>query len=405
MLVRVSQIVNSMYIKVITVLPVVLLAARAAPPQPAADLARLARDAQQAAAAGDFERAAALYRRILAARPDLAEVHANLGMLYYGARRYAEAAPAFGEALKRSPSLHRARLFLGICHAQTGRFAEAAAQLEKARPLAPDRELRRISGLHLHRAYAALKRWGEAGALLEQLAQADPDDPDVLFEAARFHSGRSLVALEKLATAAPESNRFHQALAEVYEVRGDPARARAELESVRVSDPLLPNVHFQLGRLRLREAAASASLEQARALFEQELKVNPLHAGAEYEIGELERRAGKLDEAARRFERAIELEGEFVEARLALGALHLAAGRLPAALLHLAEAARLDPLSQVAYYRLAQAYRLSGREPEAEEATARFRALRQASGSRQAAFFREIQRNAVTAQSVEEPLR
>src|SRR5687767_10970886 len=65
------------------------------------------RDAQAAAQAGQTEKAVGLYRKIVAARPDLAEAHANLGVLLFENQRYGEANDALSHALRRNPALHR----------------------------------------------------------------------------------------------------------------------------------------------------------------------------------------------------------------------------------------------------------------------------------------------------------
>jgi tetratricopeptide (TPR) repeat protein len=333
-----------------------------------------------------------LYQKIVAARPDLAEAHANLGVLLFEKQRYGEANEALSQALRRNPALHRARLFLGISQSQLGSYKQAVVNLEKARLAVTEPEFRRLGGLHLHRSYTGLRRYDAAAGLIERLLGEYPRDPDVLYEAARYHSKRSEDALQRLVYAAPDSHRFHQAAAEVHDLKGEYGRAREQYELVLQMRPGLPNVHLRLGQLHLLETDDPTSAQRALAAFEEELRFNPSNAHAHYEIAMLRSKAGHSDEAETRLRRALAIDPDFVEAHLALGALQMNGANVEEAIGHFSAAARLEPENEVAHYRLAQAYRKAGKADLADAEMERFRALRAASTSDRAAFFRAVQR-------------
>jgi tetratricopeptide (TPR) repeat protein len=109
--------------------------------------------AQQALAQGQYETAAAEFNAILHFDPDRAEVHANLGTLYYAQAKYAAAEAAFRKALKLEPSLKGVEGFLGMSEARQGRVSEALPLLEKGFRNSLSDQWKLESGLLLADAY------------------------------------------------------------------------------------------------------------------------------------------------------------------------------------------------------------------------------------------------------------
>ena len=147
-------------------------------------------------------------------------------------------------------------------------------------------------------------------------------------------------------------------------------------------DPRRPGVHFRLGRVLLSRSqrATSDSGDEAEALkeFQQELELDPTHANAAYEIGEIHRKAGRLDNAREYFETALKHYPEFEEALVGLGRTLIALGKPELAVAHLQKAIALNAASEVAYYQLAQAYRALGDTAAQEKALAVFEQLQSA---------------------------
>jgi Tfp pilus assembly protein PilF len=75
-------------------------------------------------------------------------------------------------------------------------------------------------------------------------------------------------------------------------------------------------------------------------------------------------------------------------------------GQADQALQVLREAAGIDPNSEVAHYRLAQAYRKLGQPAESERELAQFRKLREASSS-VSLIYQQVQRKPITEQTIE----
>jgi tetratricopeptide (TPR) repeat protein len=78
-----------------------------------------------------------------------------------------------------------------------------------------------------------------------------------------------------------------------------------EYRAVLAADPKRPGIHYRTGRALLARARQPDSppntLAEAAQEFELELQIDPTNANASYELGELQRKANRLDEAQRLF--------------------------------------------------------------------------------------------------------
>ena len=104
--------------------------------------------------------------------------------------------------------------------------------------------------------------------------------------------------------AAPDSPLVVEINAENFEKHGDWNKAIAEYRVLLKREPTMPGIHYRIGQIILNLPATAASNEDARKEFEQELKVYPQNAGAEYFLGELARKSGHLPQAIEHFTNA-----------------------------------------------------------------------------------------------------
>ena len=323
------------------------------------------------------------YERLRQLQPQLAEVHARLGLIYFQQGRFAEALAPLRRALELKPALPNVGSLLAMSLSEVGRHAEALAGLEKAfHHQSTDSALRRMAGLHLQRSYTDLGRDGEAVAVALEMNRRYPDDPEVLYHTGRLFGNYAYLQTVKLARIAPGSVWLHQAAGEANESQGLLDEAISEYRQVLVIAPNRPGLHFRLGRVLLSRSEQAggdaAALAETEALkeFEQELQIDPTNANAAYEIGEMQRKAGQLDKAIESFRRAVDSYPGFEEALVGLGRSLVAAGEPGAALPHLRKAITLNPRDEVAFYQLAQAHRALGQDADQQQALAAFERLR-----------------------------
>ena len=90
------------------------------------------RAAQQAASAGELDRAVKEYKTVLTLDPTLAEAHVNLGLTYHALGKYELAVAELAKALQAQPNLFAANLFIGLGYGKLGFTAKAIPPLERA---------------------------------------------------------------------------------------------------------------------------------------------------------------------------------------------------------------------------------------------------------------------------------
>src|SRR5262249_25908300 len=292
--------------------------------------------------------AARAYEKLRELSPETAEVHAQLGMIYFQEREFARAVPALRQALKLKPGLPNADVLLAMSLSELGQYKEAVPGLQKGFRQTADAALRRMTGLHLQRAYTGLGQDDKAVEVALELSRLYKDDPEVLYHSGRLFANFAYLQTMRLAKVAPDSAWMHQAAGEANESQGFYEAAVREYRDVLAKDPGRPGLHFRIARSLLAPAeqapeaeAAGARAEAAREL-QQELALDATNANAAYELGEIHRKAGQLEQAQELFESAVKLDPDFGEARIALGRVLIGRGQAAAALPHLQKAASLE---------------------------------------------------------------
>jgi tetratricopeptide (TPR) repeat protein len=340
---------------------------------------RYSDEGQRALADGRYPEAEAAFEKLRALEPQVAEIHANLGLIYFEERKFEQAVPALRQALKLKPNLAKTDSLLAMSLSELGHYSEALPGLEKGFHRSSDPEVRRMCGLHLERAYTGLQQHGKAVEVAQQLDRLYPDDPEVLYHSGRIYGNYAYLTMGKLVKVAPNSSWRHQAMAEAYESQGNSA-AIDEYREVLKLDPQRPGIHYRLGRTLLARSQKTGSAEDgAEALqeFRKELALDPTNANAAYETGEAHRKAGDLDPAQQFFELALKSYPDFAEAQLGLCAVLMARSRPAEALPHVEKAIAVDPENEVAWYRLSRVQRELGHSAEQQKALAEFRRLHQ----------------------------
>src|SRR5690242_12445638 len=77
-------------------------------------LSRLSQEAQTALADGRYADAAAAYEKLRTLSPQTAEVHANLGLIYFKEKKFDAAVAALRQALKLKPALPKIDALLAM---------------------------------------------------------------------------------------------------------------------------------------------------------------------------------------------------------------------------------------------------------------------------------------------------
>jgi tetratricopeptide (TPR) repeat protein len=348
-------------------------------PSDSAQLQQLARAGERALAEGRYADAENAYETLRQLSPATAEIHAQLGVVYFQQGKFAMAVDALGEAIRLKPGLPRTGTLLALSLSELGRYDEALPPLTEAFAKATDPAIRRMTGLHLQRIYTGQGRHVDAVDVALQLSRLYPDDPEVLYQSGRLFANFAYVQTMRLAAVAPDSVWLHLAAGEANQSQGLYDAAIREYRQVIAAAPRRPGVRLRLGRALLERSTTGASPSdavEARRAFEEELALDPTNANAAYELAEIRRKAGELEPARALFQQAVTAYPEFDAARVGLGRTLIALGRPADALDHLRAAIASNPVNEVAYYQLAQAHRALGNVAEQEKALTEFNRLR-----------------------------
>jgi tetratricopeptide (TPR) repeat protein len=222
-----------------------------------------------------------------------------------------------------------------------------------------------------------LNNTSTAADLIAMLSRDFPHDPAILYLTVHTYSDLSVRASQALLFTNPGAYQVHQLNAEAMEAQEKWDEAAEEYRVVLKTDPHLPGIHYRLGRLLLSKPATPTAKEDARKEFEEELHINPANAAAEFVLGELARQAENYPEAIDRFTRATKLDTMFTDAFIGLGRSLLGAEKVAEAVPPLERAAKLQPDNPTAHFMLANAYRRSGRQADADREVEAHRATSQ----------------------------
>jgi tetratricopeptide (TPR) repeat protein len=251
-----------------------------------------------------------------------------------------------------------------IMLAQKGRCREALPLLKKSISQIADKQLIYQTAMMTARCAMSLDQTESAVRALLLLNREFPRDPDVLYTTTHFYSELASRASQELAATAPNSPQAQQLEAEAFESQGNWDKAAAQYKQILQQAPNTPGIHYRLGRIDLSKTPPET--ESAKKEFEQELKIDPGNASAEFMLGETARQAGQWEDAIAHFSRASQLDESFVEAYLALGMSLNSAGKFTEAVTPLEKYVKSQPGDPAGHYQLATAYARIGRKPEAE---------------------------------------
>ncbi|MGA9719986.1 MAG: tetratricopeptide repeat protein [Acidobacteriaceae bacterium] len=358
---------------VIAALCLCAIAARGQTPE------ELAARGRAALEAGKYTEAEQAYAALVRQAPNVAEMHVTLGMVYFKEGRFDSSTKELRRALELNPRLPRVDSLLAMSLSERGEYREALPGLERGFHQTADKELRRMCGLRLERAYTSLHSDTKAVQTALDLRQAYPEDPEVLYYSSKVFGNSAFLTAQKLFQVASQSVWGLMAAGEAHESQGDPDAAVHDYEAVLKQDPARPNVHFRIGRTLLTKAEGKSDepdVKRAAEEFRAELEIDPANANAAYELGEIYRKQGDGAEARKYFEQAVASYPSFEEAHVGLAATLVTLGEPALAQQHLEKAVALNPEDSVAWYRLAQVDRKLGKGDEQQKALAEFAHLR-----------------------------
>jgi tetratricopeptide (TPR) repeat protein len=273
--------------------------------------------AQQAQKNGDYVTAEREYRAVLELRPDFAEVHMNLGLVYQLQDQISDAMAEFQRALHLKPTLAGANFFLGVDYCKNGEGIRALPYLKAAAkqdPRRPDT----WSWLA-----TALEMSGEIHAEVTTLRKAldlQPQNVDLLYLLGQAYERLGKAEVAQLQKTAPHSARSEQLLAESYAASSEWPSAVIQFQNSLALSPDTPGLHVELGEVLLR----AGKLTRAGHEFEEELHLAPHNLRAIVRRGETKLIQGDIEGFLQDWNAALATDG--LQAERILGVREIGLG-------------------------------------------------------------------------------
>ncbi len=309
--------------------------------------------------------AAKEFAAVVALDPNNIDAQANLGVLLFFQKDYAQAEPHLRKAVEQQPGLTKIRALLGMCERNLGESELARNDLQAVVDQLKEPGVRLEAGLELIELYTAAQELPKAAAVVEVLRQDAPADPRILYAAYRIYSDLAGEAMLDLSVAAPESGQMHQTMAHELGRERDIPGAIASFRKAIAVDPNLPGIHFELA-----EALRASSDLKLRAEAEQEYKLavaaNSRDEKSLSRLGDIAVEKDDFDGAVAYYKRALTLVPGDADATLGLAHVYIEKDESASALPLLEPLVLADPTNVVAHYRLSTAYRKLKRPADAK---------------------------------------
>jgi tetratricopeptide (TPR) repeat protein len=353
-------------------LGLLFLVARPSHAQISSHVADQFRQASEAMHSGNLDQAAAGFSAVVKQSPSFAEAHFNLGLVNEEQGRQKEAIANFEKALSLKPRLHGANLFLGLAHYKLNQFDQALAGLKKETAAYPN-----DAGAWMWLGVVALAKDQpeEAAAALDKAALLAPTDVDILYHRGQAHLLVSKNSYAKMFAADPKSWRVHQVLAQANADAERHMDAIAEYEAAIKLSPRQPGLHEELGS----EYRNAGKPQEAEAEFLQELEIDPYNVLARYKLGVLAVERNDGAKAKELIEAALRQQPGLRHADYNLGRADMQLGNDVVAAGHFERATKTETDPEVleqSWFQLGIVYRRLHRMPEAQQAMATFKRLK-----------------------------
>ncbi len=366
--------------------------------------------ARQAGETKNFTKLVQAYSEMAALRPREAWIHRGLGLAYHMQGMNLEAIPPLEKALTLDAALPGAALYLGISYYRANRFAEAAATLAEAPEITDDQHL---AHYWLGAARRAIGKNRQAIASLEQAAELSPEDLEGLHLLARSYAEYSDELHATLSKIAPDSAAAHLLAAKDLVADGVWQAALAAVDRAIAADAGFAEAHVVKARIHSRdgrgypeagpffkefdEKAGLRNPSDARRVHGM-VDASPDNPDALYELGEIYARLSRqtaetlldlypdsyrarllrgeafekgarleFDKALAEFHKAAELRPDAPGVQYAVGRVLWKMNRFDEAAVHLAKELAENPHHGTAHFLLGKTHLNQGRPGKALE--------------------------------------
>ncbi len=309
-----------------------------------------------------YEKAIALYQRLLSFHPDqerVERVYANMADAYAGMQRFEEAIDHYRHALDIDPEYIAAYLGLGRTSQARGQYDSA----ERIYKLALESDPRNESVYnHLGNLYTMQGKYAEAIASFNHVLQQNPFSMNAynglgLSHAWKGETDKALKIYDQALKLNPEATIIRNSLGTLYMELGETEKAIVEFTTSLTATPENVEVRNNLGILYLR----TEHYKEAAQEFMTCLKYQPNNPKFMSNMGNAYVYLGLYDEAIQMYKWTIEIDPSLFLTYRMLGDVCFGTGQTACAIEAYQEARQLQPQNQEILEKLQMA-----KEKEAE---------------------------------------
>lgn len=282
-----------------------------ASPQQPDQFESLLASAQQAQARSDFQKAAEFYREAAALHPEIPELNANLGLMYFQIGKHEEAIGAFRRAIRLKPRLFVPNLFLGLEYLKLKRFAEAIPYLKEA-ALTKSADLQ--VQLALGQAYAGSGKTRLASAAYFRATQLDPGNADAWYRLGVSYLEQVEADARILLTKQKNSAYVQLLMAETFAEQRAFIQAEDAYKKVLAFSKVPAGAHAGYGFVLLNRHDSSGAERELRA----EIALNPGSLIAKLGMARLHLEQGMILQAAKEIREIAKTDAGFLRANASL---------------------------------------------------------------------------------------
>ena len=324
------------------------------------EVQELSAQARAARKSGDTATAIAKYRAMIKLAPHLAAAYNNLGMIYFEAHDYAQAAEVLHRGLELNPDMPGAKAMLGMSLFQLGKSDKAEPLLEAALRANPKDDQVEMVLVHI---LINAHRLPEAASHLNDLLARNPKDQEGWYLLGKTYLQLSEDSLKKINDIDPDSVIAHEIAGEIDESMHNYDLALVEYKKAIDKGPQTPGTHMHMGDAFWNMGKWQSSQTEFRA----ELANDPNSCMARWKLANAILEANdSTDEAFTELNRVVERCPTLMQARVDRARALVRLGKHAEALPDLLMAENDSPREPTIHFLLAAVYRVQGKTAEAQ---------------------------------------
>jgi tetratricopeptide (TPR) repeat protein len=267
--------------------------------------------AQRAQARSDFQAAAESYRQAVRLHPEIPELRANLGLMYYQTGKDEQAIGAFQQAIRLKPGLFVPNLFLGLEYVKRRRFSEAIPYLRRAELDKPNDAQAQLA---LGQAYAGSGKTRLASAAYSHAVELAPENADTWYHLGVSYLEQVEADARVLLTQHKDSAYVQMLMAETFAEQRAFIQADDEYKKVLALPKVPSGVHASYAFVLINQHDLAGAEQELAA----ELAANPGSLIAKLGMARLHVEQGASGQAAKEIGNIWKADAGFLRANISL---------------------------------------------------------------------------------------